>query len=164
MPGTPGLEHRLGGLEKDGLGSGNISYDPNNHHEMTVVRQQKVDRIADRLPEIEVDDPTGDADLLLVGWGSTDGPLRAAIHELRERGHSVAHMQLRHLAPLQHGVDDAIKRYRTVLCAENNLGQLTNILRARTLVDIKGHHRVTGLPFSSAELIETATALLEGDA
>ena len=164
VPGTPGLEHRLGGLEKDGLGSGNISYDPNNHHEMTVVRQQKVDRIADRLPEIEVDDPTGDADLLLVGWGSTDGPLRAAIHELRERGHSVAHMQLRHLAPLQHGVDDAIKRYRTVLCAENNLGQLTNILRARTLVDIKGHHRVTGLPFSSAELIETATALLEGDA
>ena len=164
VPGTPGLEHRLGGLEKDGLGSGNISYDPNNHHDMTVVRQQKVDRIADRLPPVAIDDPTGDAELLLVGWGSTEGPLRAAIHELRSRGHAVAHMQLRHLAPLQHGVEDAIKRYRTVLCAENNLGQLTNILRARTLVDIKGHHRVTGLPFSSAELVETATALLEGDA
>ncbi len=164
VPGTPGLEHRLGGLEKDGLGSGNISYDPNNHHEMTVVRQQKVDRIADRLPEVEIDDPTGDAELLLVGWGSTAGPLRAAIHELRERGHAVAHMQLRYLAPLQRGVEEAIKRYPTVLCAENNLGQLTNILRARTLVDIKGHHRVTGLPFTSVELVETATALLEGEA
>ncbi|MDZ7790076.1 MAG: 2-oxoacid:acceptor oxidoreductase subunit alpha [Xanthomonadales bacterium] len=160
VPGTSGLEHRLGGLEKDGLGSGNISYDPSNHHEMTVVRQEKVDRIADRLDPIEVDDPDGDAELLLVGWGSTDGPLRSAVHRLREDGHKVAHMQLRHLSPLRRGVDEAIKGYPKVLCAENNLGQLTRLLRARTLVDIQGHHRVTGLPFTAAELVEVATDLL----
>ena len=163
-PGTPGLEHRLGGLEKDGVGSGNISYDPSNHHQMTVIRQEKVERIAERLDPIEVDDPTGDADLLIVGWGSTDGPIRAAVHDLRADGHSVAHMQLVHLSPLRRGVDDAIRRYPTVLCAENNLGQLTQLLRARTLVDIRGHHRVTGLPFTASELVEAATELLEGDA
>ncbi len=130
---------------------------------MTVVRQEKVDRIADRMDPIEVDDPTGDAELLIVGWGSSDGPIRTAVHELRADGHTVAHMQLRHLAPLRRGVDDAIKRYSTVLCAENNLGQLTQILRARTLVDIQGHHRVTGLPFTASELVEAATNLLEGD-
>jgi 2-oxoglutarate ferredoxin oxidoreductase subunit alpha len=164
-PGTPGLEHRLGGLEKDGVnGSGNISYDPNNHHAMTKLRQTKVDAIADRLPHIAVDDPTGDAPLLLVGWGSSEGPIRAAVQQLREEGIAVARMQIRHLAPLQHGVDEAIKRYPKVLCAEANLGQLRQILRARTLVDVRGYNRITGLPFTSAELIDAVKNFLHEDA
>jgi 2-oxoglutarate ferredoxin oxidoreductase subunit alpha len=165
-PGTPGLEHRLGGLEKDGLnGSGNISYDPTNHHDMTVLRRQKVERIADRLAPVEVDDPdAGAADLLLVGWGSSDGPIRAAVQRLREEGRMVAHLQLRHLSPLPRGVDEAIKRYPKVLCVEANLGQLTQILRARTLVDIRGHNRVTGQPFTSAELSAAAITYLDEDA
>jgi 2-oxoglutarate ferredoxin oxidoreductase subunit alpha len=128
---------------------------------MTVLRQQKVDRIADRLDPVEVDDPDGDGQLLIVGWGSTDGPIRAAVHTLREDGRKVAHLQLRHLSPLRRGVDEAVKRYPTVLCAEANLGQLTRLLRARTLVDVQGHHRVTGLPFTSVELVARATELLD---
>ena len=161
VPGTPGLAHRLGGLEKDGVGSGNISYDPTNHHEMVALRREKVERIADRLPPVEVDDPGGDAQLLLVGWGSTEGPLRAAVQRLRAAGHRVARMHLRNLAPLPRGVDEAIKHYPRVLVAENNLGQLVDVLRARTLVDVRGYCRVTGLPFSGAELVDAATEILE---
>jgi 2-oxoglutarate ferredoxin oxidoreductase subunit alpha len=164
VPGTPGLEHRLGGLEKDGVGSGNISYDPQNHHDMVQLRSDKVERIADRLPPIAVDDPwDGDAELLLVGWGSSEGPIRAAVQQLRASGRRIARMQLRHLAPLQHGVDDALRAYPKVLLAEANLGQLRQVLRSRTLVDIHGHNRVTGLPFTSAELVEAVEALLDGE-
>lgn len=167
VPGSAGLEHRLGGLEKDGFGTGNISYDPQNHHEMVSVRQEKVDRIAERLPPVEVDDPWlhddgegTDAELLLMGWGSTEGPIKAAVQELRQDGRRIARLQLRLVSPLRRGVDEAMKRYPRVLLAEANLGQLRQVLRSRTLVDIRGHNRVTGLPLTRAELVEAVLAEL----
>lgn len=170
LPGTAGLEHRLGGLEKDGFGSGNISYDPQNHHDMVSLRQEKVDRIADRLPPVDVDDPWAhadgdgtDAELLLMGWGSTEGPIRAAVQELRGEGRRVARLQLRLLAPLRRGLDEALRRYPRVLLAEANLGQLRQVLRSRTLVDVRGHNRVTGLPMTRAELVEAALAVLDDE-
>ncbi len=153
LPGTPGLEHRIGGLEKDD-GSGHISYDPVNHHAMTQVRHDRVHRIADDLAPLAVDDPSGQADVLVVGWGSTSGPIRAACEQLREKGRDVARVHLRHLSPLPNDLDDLLRSYETVVCPENNMGQLSILLRARTLVDIKGYHRVTGQPFASDELAD----------
>ena len=155
LPGTPGLEHRIGGLEKE-VDSGHISYDPANHHAMTELRHERVQRIADALPPLEVDDPSGEADVLVVGWGSTSGPIRAACSQLRQRGRQVARVHLRHLSPLPNDLDDLLRSYRTVICPENNMGQLSTILRARTLVDVKSYTRVTGQPFASDEL---ATAI-----
>ncbi len=153
VPGTPGLQHRVGGLEKED-GSGNISYDPANHHHMTEVRRDKVLRIADRMPEVEVDDPDGDADLLIVGWGSTYGPIRGAVQRAREHGLRVARLHLRYVSPLPRGLGEALRRYDRVLVPEMNMGQLRMMLRAEYLVDIEGYDRVTGLPFTSAELFE----------
>jgi 2-oxoglutarate ferredoxin oxidoreductase subunit alpha len=163
VPGTPGLQHRIGGLEKE-PDTGSISYDGENHHAMTVLRHERVARIARSLPPLEVDDPSGEADVLLVGWGSTEGPLRAACAELRERGRAVARVHLRHLAPLHPDIDELVRRYRVVICPENNMGQLATLLRARTLVDIRPYNRVSGQPFSSAELVEAVEAIAGGGA
>jgi len=152
LPGTPGLEHRLGGLEK-APDTGDISYDGANHHAMTVLRHERIARIGAQLAPLEVDDPDGDADVLVVGWGSTDGPIRAACHTLRQAGRKVAHVQLRHLSPIHPELEGVIRSYGTVICPENNMGQLSMILRARTLVDIKAYNRVTGAPFLSSELV-----------
>jgi 2-oxoglutarate ferredoxin oxidoreductase subunit alpha len=152
LPGTPGLQHRIGGLEKE-PDTGSISYDGDNHHAMTVLRHERLARIGRALPPLEVDDPSGSADVLVVGWGSTEGPLRAACTELRERGRAVARVHLRHLAPLHPDLDDLVRRYRVVVCPENNMGQLSMLLRARTLVDVQPYNRVSGQPFSSAELV-----------
>jgi 2-oxoglutarate/2-oxoacid ferredoxin oxidoreductase subunit alpha len=151
LPGTPGLEHRIGGIEK-AEGTGHISYEPANHHAMTELRHERLARIADALPPLEVDDPSGEADVLVVGWGSTEGPIHAACHELRMRGRSVARVHLRHLAPLPNDLPDLLRRYRVVVCPENNMGQLAMLLRAATLVDVKPYNRVTGQPFASGEL------------
>ncbi|MTV25699.1 2-oxoacid:acceptor oxidoreductase subunit alpha [Nitriliruptoraceae bacterium ZYF776] len=159
VPGTPGLEHRLGGLEKTD-GSGHISYEPDNHHRMVELRAAKVEAVAATLPPLEVDDPDGDAEVLLLGWGSTRGPIKAACEKLRERGRRVARVHLRHLNPLPRDLPELLRRYPRVLCPENNLGQLTMLLRARTLVDVRGYHRVSGQPFSSAELVAATEALL----
>ncbi len=153
LPGTAGLEHRIGGIEKED-GSGHISYEPANHHRMTELRHERVERIAASLPKLEIDDPSGSAEVLVVGWGSTSGPIRAACQELRERGREVASVHLRHLAPLHGDLDDLLRSYRVVVCPENNMGQLAMLLRARTLVDVKSYNRVTGQPFSSAELAD----------
>jgi len=163
VPGTPGLQHRIGGLEKE-PDTGSISYDGENHHAMTILRHERVARIARSLPPLEVDDPSGEADVLLVGWGSTEGPLRAACAELRERGRAVARVHLRHLAPLHPDIDELVRRYRVVICPENNMGQLATLLRARTLVDIRPHTRGSGQPFSSAELVEAVEAIAGGGA
>ncbi len=151
LPGTPGLEHRLGGIEKEEE-SGHISYDPANHHAMTEMRHARLARIGAQLPPLEVEDPDGDAEVLVVGWGSTQGPIQAACHQLRQRGRSVARVHLRHLAPLHPDLDGLLTRYRTVVCPENNMGQLAMLLRARTLVDVKAYDRVTGQPFAATEL------------
>jgi 2-oxoglutarate/2-oxoacid ferredoxin oxidoreductase subunit alpha len=153
LPGTPGLEHRLGGIEKE-VDTGHISYEAANHHNMTVLRHERLARIADALPPLVVDDPSGEAEVLVVGWGSTEGPIRAACHELRRRGKPVARVHLRHLSPLPKDLDEILRSYRTVICPENNMGQLAMLLRARTLIDVKPYNRVTGQPFSSAELVD----------
>jgi 2-oxoglutarate/2-oxoacid ferredoxin oxidoreductase subunit alpha len=157
LPGTKGLEHRIGGIEKE-EDTGHISYEGGNHHAMTELRHERVRRIADDLPPLAVEDPDGDAEVLIVGWGSTEGPIRAACHELRQKGTPVARVHLRHLSPLPNELDELLRSYRTVICPENNMGQLAMHLRARTLVDVKPYDRVTGQPFSSAELV----AAIEG--
>jgi len=158
LPGTPGLEHRIGGIEKED-GTGHINYDGENHHAMTQMRHDRLDRIAASLPALEVDDPSGSAEVLVVGWGSTQGPIRAACQQLRTRGRDVAHVQLRHVAPLHKDLDELVRSYRVVICPENNMGQLSMLLRSRTLVDVKPYNRVTGQPFSSSELTAVIDAL-----
>lgn len=158
LPGTSGLEHRIGGLEK-APDTGDLSYDGANHHAMTVMRHERLARIGAQLPPLEVDDPDGDADVLVVGWGSSAGPIRAACHTLRSDGKKVAHVQLRHLAPIHPELEGVMRRYSTVICPENNMGQLSMVLRARTLIDIKAYNRVTGAPFLSSELVEVITEM-----
>jgi 2-oxoglutarate ferredoxin oxidoreductase subunit alpha len=158
-PGVPGLEHRIGGIEKAD-GTGEISYDPDNHDRMVRLRQAKIDGV-DVAP-LEVDDPDGDAELLVVGWGSTYGPIAAAARTVREGGLPVATAHLRSLNPFPANTGDVLRRYRRVLVPEMNLGQLALLLRARYLVDAVGYNRVRGVPFTSAELAD-AIRKLAGD-
>ncbi len=159
IPGTPGLQHRIGGLEKHEV-TGNISYDPTNHQRQTELRHARVEKIGESFPPLEVDDPTGDADVLVIGWGSTYGAIRGAVRRAREAGASVARLHLRHLNPLPHDLGDVLDRYEKVLLPENNTGQLQMLLRSRYLKDIIGYHRVTGQPFRAAELADQILALL----
>ena len=160
IPGTPGLEHRIGGLEKaDGKGS--ISYEPANHDRMVRLRQAKVDGIT--VPDLEVDDPDGDAELLVIGWGSTYGPIGAGCRRVRGMGLSVAQAHLRNLNPLPANLGEVLSRYRTVLLPEMNLGQLALLLRARYLVDIKSYTNVTGMPFKAEEMQDLFVATLKGE-
>jgi 2-oxoglutarate/2-oxoacid ferredoxin oxidoreductase subunit alpha len=151
VPGTPGLEHRIGGIEKAD-GTGNISYDPANHDFMTRTRQAKVDRIASNIPPVEVDDPDGTARVLVLGWGSTYGPIGAACRLSREVGVPVAQAHLRHLNPFPANLGDVLGSYDKVLVPEMNLGQLAMLVRARFLVDAIGYNQVRGLPFTAEEL------------
>jgi 2-oxoglutarate/2-oxoacid ferredoxin oxidoreductase subunit alpha len=153
VPGTPGLEHRIGGIEKaDGMGS--ISYEPDNHDLMVRTRQAKIDGIAASIPALEVDDPDGDARVLVMGWGGTYGSIGAAVRSVRHAGQSVAQAHLRHLNPFPSNLGDVLRRYDKVLVPEINLGQLALLLRGRFLVDVISYNRVRGLPFSAAELAE----------
>ena len=159
IPGTPGLEHRIGGLEKaDGLG--NVSYDAENHHKMTLLRAQKVAGIARDIPPLDVFGPD-DGELLILGWGSTYGVIRSAVERLRAEGRSVAHAHLRYLNPFPANTGDVLRRYRTVLVPELNLGQLSFLLRGTYLVDVKGYNRVKGKPFRIQEIVEEAQRLLD---
>jgi 2-oxoglutarate/2-oxoacid ferredoxin oxidoreductase subunit alpha len=160
VPGTPGLEHRIGGLEKSD-GHGNISYDPANHDFMVRTRQAKVDRIADSLPPLEVDDPSGEARVLVLGWGSTYGPIGAAVRRVRNAGLDVAQTHLRHLNPFPKDLGEVLKSYDAVMVPEMNLGQLSMLLRARYLVDVVGYNYVRGLPLKAAELADAITDLVE---
>ncbi|WP_420846381.1 2-oxoacid:acceptor oxidoreductase subunit alpha [Nocardioides daejeonensis] len=161
IPGTPGLEHRIGGLEK-GDGHGNISYDPANHDLMVRTRQAKVDAIATSLPPLEVDDPTGDAEVLVIGWGSTYGPIGAACRRVRKAGHSIAQVHLRHLNPLPNDLGEILRRYSRVVCPEMNLGQLSRMLRAEYLVDVQSLTSVRGLPFGAEALCADLLTYVEG--
>ncbi len=159
VPGTPGLEHRIGGLEKADI-TGNVSYDPDNHHRMTELRAAKIAGIADDIPELEVFGPAR-GDLLILGWGSTYGAIRSAAERLQAAGRSVAHAHLRYLNPFPRNTEAVLRSYRTVLVPEVNLGQLLFILRARFLVDAVGYDRVRGKPFRIAEIEEEAIRLLD---
>ena len=158
VPGTPGLEHRIGGLEKAD-GTGNVSYDPDNHDFMVRVRQQKVDAIARDIPDLEVDHQAG-ADLLVVGWGGTYGPIAAAVRRVRGAGGKVAQAHFTHLNPFPENTGHVLRSYGKVLAPEMNLGQLSKLLRAEYLVDIAGYNRVRGLPFRSSELAEAIEGML----
>jgi 2-oxoglutarate ferredoxin oxidoreductase subunit alpha len=158
IPGTPGLEHRIGGLEKEDV-TGNVSYDPDNHDHMVRLRAQKVAGIAADIPELEVDDPDG-ASLLVLGWGGTYGPIQSAARRLRKDGKKVAHAHLTHLNPFPRNLGDVLGRYDRVLVPEMNLGQLLKLVRAEFLVDAVGYNRVRGLPFRSDELAEAMEAML----
>ncbi|MFD8562588.1 2-oxoacid:acceptor oxidoreductase subunit alpha [Streptosporangium canum] len=151
IPGTAGLEHRIGGIEK-AENTGNISYDPGNHDKMVRLRQAKIDGIARDIPPLEVDDPDGDARVLVLGWGSTYGPIAAAVRRIRKSGGKVAQAHLRHLNPLPANTGEVLRAYDKVLLPEINLGQLALLLRARFLVDIISYNRVRGLPFKAEEL------------
>jgi 2-oxoglutarate/2-oxoacid ferredoxin oxidoreductase subunit alpha len=151
IPGTPGLEHRVGGIEKADI-TGTISYDPDNHDRMVRLRQAKIDGIAADIPPIEVDDPDGAARVLVLGWGSTFGSIGAAVRRVRKADHSVAQAHLRHLNPFPPNLADVLRRYDRVLVPEINLGQLALLLRGRFLVDVISYNQVRGLPFRAAEL------------
>jgi 2-oxoglutarate ferredoxin oxidoreductase subunit alpha len=158
VPGTAGLEHRIGGLEKlDGLGT--VSYDPDNHHRMTLFRAAKVAGIAKDIPALETFG-VDQGELLILGWGSTYGVLRSAVERLLADGRSVAHAQLRYLNPFPANTGDVLKRYRTVLVPELNLGQLAFMLRGTYLVDAQGYNRVRGKPFRIQEIVDEANRLL----
>jgi 2-oxoglutarate ferredoxin oxidoreductase subunit alpha len=159
VPGTPGLEHRIGGLEKSD-GDGNISYDPTNHDFMVRTRQAKIDGIAADIPQLEVDDPSGQARLLVIGWGSTYGAIDAGVWRARDAGHHVAQAHLRHLNPFPANTGDVLRAYDRVLVPEMNLGQLLMMLRARYLVDAVGYNQVRGLPFKAEELAHVITGML----
>jgi 2-oxoglutarate ferredoxin oxidoreductase subunit alpha len=151
VPGTPGLQHRIGGLEKaDGKGS--ISYDPDNHDRMVRLRQAKVDGI--EVPDLVVDDPSERAKVLVLGWGSTYGPIGAACRALRKRGQRIAHAQLRHLNPFPANLGEVLRSYDRVVLPEMNLGQLALLLRAKFLVDVVSYTKVAGTPFMESELVD----------
>ncbi len=158
VPGTPGLEHRIGGLEKADV-IGNVSYDPDNHHRMMVLRAAKVAGIAEDIPPLEVFGPER-GDLLILGWGSTYGAIRSAVERLHADGKSVAHAHLRHLNPFPANTEEVLRSYRRVLVPEVNLGQLSMLIRARYLIDAIGYNRVRGKPFRIVEIIEEADRLL----
>ncbi len=159
IPGTKGLEHRIGGLEKADV-TGAISYDPDNHDQMVRLRAQKVAGIAADIPELEVDDPDGDAELLVIGWGSTYGPIVAGVRRVRKRGLKVAHTHLHHLNPLPRNTGDVLRRYPKVLVPEMNLGQLAMLLRAEFLVDVVSYTQVRGRPLGARELEEAIAAMV----
>jgi 2-oxoglutarate/2-oxoacid ferredoxin oxidoreductase subunit alpha len=160
-PGTPGLEHRIGGLEKQDV-TGNVSYDPDNHDLMVRLRAEKVRRVAQEIPPTTINGPAG-GDLLVVGWGGTYGTITAAVEEVQAAGKSVASIHLRHLNPLPPDLGQILRQYRRVLVPEINSGQLVRVLRAEYLVDAVGFNRVRGVPLATQDIVETINQLLEGN-
>jgi 2-oxoglutarate ferredoxin oxidoreductase subunit alpha len=159
IPGTAGLEHRIGGLEKADI-SGNVSYDPENHHRMTVLRSEKIARIANDIPPLDVFGPES-GELLILGWGSTYGAIRTAVERLQAQGKSVAHAHLRYLNPMPLNTGDVVRAYRKVLIPEVNLGQLSLLIRGKFLVDAEGLNKVRGKPFRIVEIVEKAEQMLQ---
>jgi 2-oxoglutarate ferredoxin oxidoreductase subunit alpha len=158
IPGTPGLMHRVGGLEKED-GTGNVSYDPANHQHMTNTRAAKVAKIAERIPTQEVfGEESGD--LLLVSWGGTYGACHTAVKRARDAGHAVSHIHLRHLNPMPSNVGELLRGFKKVAVAELNQGQLRMLLRSQYLVDCKGINKVQGKPFTVSELTDAINDLL----
>jgi 2-oxoglutarate ferredoxin oxidoreductase subunit alpha len=160
VPGTPGLEHRVGGLEKADL-TGNVSYDPINHEKMIRLRAEKIERVADDIPDAE---PEGDAagGLLVIGWGSTYGSITGAVRRARASGRKVSHLHLRYLNPFPKNLGDVLARYDRILVPENNTGQLSFILQGRFLKPVESLTKVQGQPFREGEILEKIEELTEG--
>src|SRR5687767_4652435 len=153
IPGTPGLEHRIGGLEKEDV-TGNISYDPDNHQHMVKTRQAKIDRIADYIPLQKIDNGPEKGKLLVLGWGSTYGAIKSAVTELLAQGHSLAHAHLRYMRPFPKNLGEILKSFETVLVPEINNGQLVKIIRDAYFVDAKSYNKIMGIPITKTELVE----------
>ena len=160
LPGTPGLEHRIGGLEKANI-TGNVSYDPENHEFMVRLRAQKVKNIENDIPDLKVEGDK-DADLLIVGWGSTYGSIREAVNHARRDGYKVAHAHFRYLNPFPKNTPDVLKKYKDIICPEINLGQLTKLLRQEYLIDIEPFNKIQGLPFKASEIESKIASILGG--
>jgi 2-oxoglutarate/2-oxoacid ferredoxin oxidoreductase subunit alpha len=159
VPGTPGLEHRIGGIEKQDV-TGNINYEPLNHEHMVRLRAAKVESVANDIPPIVVEgDESGD--LLIIAWGSTHGPITAALNAQREKGRKVGHVHLRYLNPLPRDLGEIISRYKKVLVPEMNMGQLLMILRAKYLVDAQGYNKIQGKPFKTSEVEQKIEQMLD---
>jgi len=159
IPGTKGLEHRIGGLEKDD-GSGNVSYDPENHHKMTLNRQEKVDKISNFIPNVDVYGKKSGS-LLVVGWGGTFGSIRSAVSQAQDKGLSVSHIHLKYINPFPQNLGDVLVKFDKVLIPELNMGQLLSVIRAKYLVDAKGYNSIKGKPFTSSEILKTIQTYLE---
>jgi 2-oxoglutarate ferredoxin oxidoreductase subunit alpha len=158
VPGTPGLEHRIGGLEKQHI-TGNVSYNPDNHDFMVRLRAEKIARVANFIPEVEVfGKPEGK--VLVVGWGGTYGAITSAVESLQRKGRAVSSIHLRYLNPFPKNLGKVLSRFEKVLVPELNLGQLRWLLRARYLVDAVGFNKVKGLPFKISELVKEIEGLL----
>jgi len=153
LPGTPGLEHRIGGLEKENI-TGNVSYDPENHQLMVKIRQEKVDKIADYVPEQQLDNGPEKGDMLVLGWGSTYGVIKTTVEQLLKEGYSIAHAHLRYLRPFPKNLGQMISNYKMVLIPEINNGQLVKIIRDKYMVDAKAYNKVMGVPITKTELVE----------
>lgn len=159
IPGTPGLEHRIGGIEKQNI-TGNISYDPDNHQLMVKIRQEKVDKIANYIPDQKLDSGADKGKVLVIGWGSTYGAIKTACDELQAQGHAVSHAHLRYVRPFPKNLGEMIKNFETVLVPELNNGQLVKILRDQYFVDAKAYNKIMGVPFTKAELVDEIKKLL----
>jgi 2-oxoglutarate ferredoxin oxidoreductase subunit alpha len=158
LPGTPGMEHRIGGLEKQHV-TGEVSYDPDNHEFMCRLRQEKVGRVADFVPELKVDGPES-GKLLVLSWGGVFGAVLSAVNRCREKGRDVAHLHLRYLNPFPKDLGDLLSRYETVLIPELNFGHLAHLIRAKYLIAPVSHSKVKGRPFSISEVEEKIEELL----
>lgn len=152
IPGTPGLEHRIGGLEKQNI-TGNVSYDPDNHQLMVKIRQEKVEKIADYIPEQQLDSGAEKGKLLVLGWGSTYGAIKSAVAELQAEGFAVSHAHLRHLRPFPKNLGDMLKNFDQVLIPEINNGQLNKIIRDQYFIDAKAYNKIMGIPITKTELV-----------
>ncbi|MBS1783293.1 MAG: 2-oxoacid:acceptor oxidoreductase subunit alpha [Bacteroidetes bacterium] len=159
VPGTPGLEHRVGGLEKED-GTGNVSYDPDNHQHMVKTREAKIEKIADYIPLQDLDSGPESGEVLVLGWGSTYGSIKSAVASLQAQGKSVAHAHLRYLRPFPRNLADMLKRYKHILVPEINNGQLIKIIRSEFLIDAKGYNKIKGTPLTRAELVGAINELL----
>jgi 2-oxoglutarate/2-oxoacid ferredoxin oxidoreductase subunit alpha len=160
IPGTAGLEHRIGGLEKQNI-TGNISYEPENHQLMVKIRQDKVDKIANYIPRQELDSGAEKGKILVLGWGSTYGAIKTACAELQAEGHEVSHAHLRYVRPFPANLGEIIRNFEQVLVPELNNGQLVRIIRDVYMVDAKGYNKIMGVPFTKSELVEQIKELLK---
>jgi 2-oxoglutarate ferredoxin oxidoreductase subunit alpha len=161
IPGQPGLEHRIGGLEKDAL-TGNVSYVSGNHELMTQLRAQKIANIANDIPDVEAH---GDGtDLLVLGWGSTYGAIRTAVNRLQKAGRAISHAHLRHINPFPKNLEELLGRYDTILIPEINTGQLSRLIRAEYGTDSIGYNRVTAQPMRARDIESKILEIMDGEA
>jgi 2-oxoglutarate ferredoxin oxidoreductase subunit alpha len=160
IPGTPGLEHRVGGLEKRHI-YGNISYEPLNHEFMVRIRDEKVRNVVADVPDLEIDGPE-EGDLLVVGWGSTYGAIKEAMTRVRKKGYTISHIHLRYIHPMPKNTGDILKRFKRIFVPELNLGQMAKILQSTFLVETIQYNKIQGLPFKITELEDKFIELLGG--